>query len=170
MKARMKKLISISIPVFVLALLIVLGTALAEPARDPVTICGSNVDLTDPYGPFGDATLTIRGDTFSGTVRIGSLPPPAPQPEPTRDGLYLPAATHFFDFGDGNTLKMLGEEYLVATDEDKDVFTLHGNAEIIEATGVFEGVSGELRISATINRHEDVMEANFHANGVISGY
>ena len=167
MKARMKKLISISIPVLGLALLVVLGSALADgPARDPVTICGSEVDLNAPGGPLGDATLTIRGDTFSGTVRIGGEAPP----EPTRDGLYLPAATHFFDFGDGNTLKMLGEEYLVATDEDPLVFTLHGNAEIIEATGVFDGVSGELRISATINRNPDVMEANFHANGVVSGY
>jgi len=167
MKARMKKLISISIPVLALALLVVLGSALAGPARDPVTIYGSNVDLTAEGGPLGDATLTIRGDTFSGTVRIGGEAPP----EPTRDGLYYPAATHFFDFGKKvGTLKMLGEEYLVATDEDPLVFTLHGNAEIIEATGVFEGVSGELRISATINRHEDVMEANFHANGVVSGY
>ena len=167
MKARMKKLISISIPVVVLALLIVLGTALAgDPARDPVTICGSNVDLTDPDGPFGDATLTIRGNTFSGTVRIGGEAPP----EPTRDGLYLPAATHFFDFGDGNTLKTIGEEYLVATDEDPLVFTLHGNAEIIEKTGAFANVEGELRISATINRNPEVMQANFHANGVVSGY
>lgn len=166
MKARMKKMISISIPVLALALLVVLGSALAGPARDPVTICGSEVDLTAPGGPLGDATLTIRGDTFSGTVRIGGEAPP----EPTRDGLYLPAATHFFNFGDDGTLKMIGAEYLVATDEDPLVFTLHGNAEITEATGVFDGVSGELRISATINRNPDVMEANFQANGVVSGY
>ena len=166
MKARMKKLISISMPVVGLALLVVLGVALADgPARDPVTIYGSEVDL-NVSPPSGNATLTIRGDTFSGTVLVSGEAPP----EPTRDGLYLPAATHFFDFDNDGTLKTIGAEYLVATDEDPLVFTLHGNAEITEATGVFEGISGELRISATINRNPEVMEANFQANGVISGY
>ena len=169
MKARMKKLILISIPVVVLALLVVLGSALADgPARDPVSIYGSEVNVAAPGGPFGKATLTIRGEEFVGTVLILTG-----DREPRGDGEYAPAAKHVFTFTDENNeeiggLTTVGGEYIVPTDEDPLILNLHGDADITEATGVFEGVSGELRISAQIDLH--VFQANFHANGVVSGY
>lgn len=159
----MKKLTLISIPVVGLALLVVSGTALAA-ARDPVTIYGSNVDLTAPGGPFGEASFTIRDEEFVGTVLVTREAPP----EPKGDGIYLPAAVHFFDFGDGNTLTTIGAEYIVPTDEDPDVSTLHGDMRIREATGVFEGVSGELSVNGQIDY--GVMQANFESHGTISGY
>lgn len=163
MKAKMKKPTLISIPVAVLALLVILGIAFADgPARDPVTIYGSEVDLTAPGGPFGDATLTIRGEEFEGTVLVLTG-----DKEPRGDGFYAPAAKHFFDFGDDGTFTTVGAEYIVPSDEP-GVWIVQGDAEITEPTGVFEGVSGELRIIAKANYN--IMEANFQANGVVSGY
>jgi hypothetical protein len=159
MKARMKKLISIS--VLVLALLVVLGVALADSAQDPVTIYGSEVDLNTKCGK---ATLIIRDEEFVGTVLVSNEAPPVMR----GDRIYLPAAVHSFDFGDAGTLETIGEEFLQPTDKDSPVYSLHGNAEIRDATGCFTGVSGELRIYAEIDY--GVMQANFQANGVVSGY
>ncbi len=78
---------------------------------------------------------------------------------------------HIFDFGKKiGGFTTVGAEYIVPTDEDPLIWTVQGDAEITEPTGVFAGVSGELRIIAKVNWHEDVMEANFQANGVVSGY
>ena len=164
MKAKMKKLISISIPVFVLAMLVVLGVALADgPAQDPVTIYGSEVDLTAKKGPFGKATITIRGDEFVGTVLVLTG-----DTEPRGEGEYAPAAVHIFDFGKKiGGFTTVGAEYIVPSDEP-GVLIVQGDMDITEASGVFEGVSGELRVIAKINLN--IMEANFHANGVVSGY
>lgn len=114
-------------PVVVLALLVVLGVALMEPAHDPVSIYGSEVDLTAPDGPFGKATLTIRGDEFVGTVRVTREEVDGVRSVPKGDGEYVLAAKHFFDFGDGNTLTTIGGEYIVPTEEDPLVLTLHGD-------------------------------------------
>ena len=171
MTARMKKLTSISMLVVVLALLVVLGVVLTKgPVREPVTIYGSEVDLTAPGGTFGNATLTIRGDEFVGTVRVTREEVDGITSVPKGEGEYVLAAKHFFDFGDGNTLTTIGAEYIVPTEEDPLVFTPHGDMEITEATGLFEGLSGELRLNGQIDRNPDVMEATFHANGVVSGY
>lgn len=168
MKARTKKLTLISIPVLGLALLVVLGVALADegPAQDPVTIYGSEVDLTAKKGPFGKARLIIRDEEFEGTVLVLTG-----VREPRGEGYYAPAAKHIFDFGKKiGGFTTVGAEYIVPTDEDPLIWTVQGDAEITEPTGVFAGVSGELRIIAKVNWHEDVMEANFQANGVVSGY
>ena len=163
MKARMKRLTSISMPVVGLALLVVLGVALADgPAQDPVSIYGSEVDLNTKCGK---ATLIIRGEEFVGTVVVSNEAPPVWR----GDRLYLPAAVHFFDFGEEvGILTTIGEEFLQPKDKDSPVYSLHGDMRIREATGRFAGVSGELRVYAEIDY--GVMQANFHANGVVSGY
>ena len=167
MKTKMKKLISIKImPVLGLALLIVLGVALADSAQDPVTIYGSEVDLTAKKGPFGNATLTIRGEEFVGTVLVLTG-----DTEPRGDGLYAPAAVHIFDFGKKiGGFTTVGAEYIVPSDDEPGVWIVQGDMDITEASGVFEGVSGELRVIAKVNRNPDVLKANFQAKGVVSGY
>ena len=170
MKARMKKLISISMPMVGLALLVVLGVALAdEPARDPVTIYGSEVDLTASGGPFGNARFTIRDEEFVGTVLV--LTGDTEERGDEEDWwLYAPEAVHIFDFGVDGSFTTVGAEHLVPTDEDPLIWIVQGDMEITEASGVFEGVSGELRVIAKVNRHPDVLKANFQANGVVCGY
>lgn len=130
MKAKMKKLISIkSIPILALALLIVLGSALAA-GRDPVSISG----VVDLKTFTGTATVTIRGQQLTGTVAIIPLQPPVPKD----GGLYFPEVKHVFELDDGSTLTTTGEELAMPTDENPAISTLHGNMEITEGTGVFE--------------------------------
>jgi len=165
MKAKMKKLISIkSIPILALALLIVLGSALAA-GRDPVSISGQ-VTLAEEPPFFGEATVTIGGEELAGTVAVI----PMALPVPKDGGLYFPKVQHVFDFGDGNTLTTTGEELAMPTDENPAVATLHGNMEIIpeSGTGVFEGASGELRVNGQIDLPPISGQATFKANGAIS--
>jgi hypothetical protein len=158
MKAKMKKLISIkSIPILALALLVVLGSALAA-GRDPVTISGT-VDLTTFSG---SAAVTIGGGTLSCNVQVTPLQPPVPKD----GGLYFPEVQHVFTFEDGSTLTMTGEELAMPTDENPAIHTLHGNMEITSGTGVFEGASGELRVNGQMDWL--VEQATFESHGAIS--
>jgi len=161
MKARMKKLISIkSIPILALALLIVLGSALAA-GRDPVSISGQ-VTLTEVPPFFGTATVTIGGEELAGTVAVIPMAPPVPKD----GGLYFPEVKHVFELDDGSTLTTTGEELAMPTDENPAISTLHGNMEITGGTGVFGGASGELRVNGQMDW--SVGQATFNANGVIS--
>ena len=160
MKAKMKKLISIkSIPILALALLIVLGSALAD-GRDPVSISGV-VDLATFTGT---ATVTVGGEELTGSVAVIPLQDPVPKD----GGLYFPEVQHVFDFGDGNMLTTTGEELAMPTDENPAVSTLHGNMEIIPelGTGIFEGASGELRVNGQMDW--SVGQATFESHGAIS--
>ena len=158
MKTRMKKLISVkSMPVLALALLVLLGTALAA-GRDPVSISGT-VDLATFSGT---TTVTIGGEEISACVAVI----PMAEPEPKDGGLYFPVVQHVFTFDDGSILTTTGEELAMPTDENLAVWTLHGNMEIISGTGVFEGASGELRVNGQMDW--SVGQATFEANGTIS--
>ena len=157
MKARMKKLISIkSIPIFAIALLILLGTVWAV-GREPATISGE-VDL----GTFtGTATVTIGGEELYGSVAVIPMADPEPRPD---GGLYFPEVIHEFDFGDKGTLTTTGDEFVTPMGEN--VASLHGNMEITGGTGVFEGASGELRVNGQMDW--SVGQATFEARGAIS--
>jgi len=141
-----------------MALLIALGSALAEPAREPVSISG-DVNLATFSGT---ATVTIGGEQLVGSVQVTPLAPP----EPKDGGLYFPVVEHVFDFGGGSTLTTIGQELAMPTDENPAVHTLHGNMEITEGTGVFEGASGELRVNGQMDW--SVGQATFEAHGAIS--
>ena len=56
------------------------------------------------------------------------------------------------------------------TDENPAISTLHGNMEIIPelGTGIFEGVSGELRVNGQMDGL--LGEVPFESHGTISGY
>jgi len=159
MKAKMKKLISIkSISILALALLIVLGTALAA-GYDPVSISGE-VNL----GTFmGTATVTIGCDTFSGGVQVKPVGGMFPRPD---GGVDFPEVVHIFDFGDGSTLTTTGEEFAIPMGEKSAIWTLHGNMEITGGTGVFEDASGELRVNGQMDW--SIEQATFEAHGTIS--
>ena len=173
MKIKMKKLISIkSMPLFTLALLVFFGTALAA-SREPVSISGV-VNLSTFAGT---ATVTIADEELVGIVQVI----PVGGMVPKDGGLYFPVVEHWFMFPDAdNPMDILittGEEFIMPTDEDPTVSTLHGNMEIIpqsalpegpSATGKFEGVSGELRVNGKFNSPPG--KASFSANGAVFGY
>ncbi|MGD8501817.1 MAG: hypothetical protein PVJ86_14290 [Phycisphaerales bacterium] len=164
----MKKLTS-SKTMLALALLVVSGLALAA-GREPMTISGQ-VTLA-PQPPFsGAATVTIGDETLSGDVMVVPLAAPVPKD----GGLYFPVVEHWFTLEEENTLITTGEEFIMPTNEDPTVSTLHGNMTIIQqsadpegpsATGTFEGASGELRVSGKFNSPPG--KATFEARGVIS--
>ncbi len=147
MKARMKKLISIkSIPILSLALLIVLGTALADSEGDSVTGSGQvNVNLGTGSGQ-GTAILSIEGEKFEGSVMVTPMVPPVPKD----GGLYFPVVEHVFDFGDDNTLTTSGAEFAKPTDQP-GLYILDGYLNITDGTGDFDGASGEMSAHGQIH-------------------
>ncbi len=174
MKPKMKKLISIkSIPILALALLVVLGTALAA-GREPVSISGQ-VTLAEVPPFSGTATVTIGGEELQGSVTVV----PLAAPEDKDGGQYFPVVEHWFMFPDAENPTEIfittGEEFIMPTDEDQTISTLHGNMEIIpqsahpegpSATENFEAVSGELRVNGKFNSPPG--KATFEARGTIS--
>ncbi len=161
MKARMKKLISIkSIPILALALLVVLGSALADSEGDSVTGSG-DVQLYSPVYGKGSATLSIEGEKFEGLVEVYVLASPEEKP----DGLLFPEVKHIFNFGDDNTLTTIGEEFAKYTDQPP-LCVLEGNMNITEGTGEFDGAYGEMDVHGKIHLGEGW--ASFKVNGKIS--
>lgn len=160
MKTKMKKLISIkSILILALALLIVLGTALAA-SSEPMSISGE-VNL----GTFtGTATVTIGGEELDGSVIVIPAGGMFPRPD---GGLDFPEVIHIFDFGNENTLITTGAEFVTPMGEN--VASLHGNMEITDGTGVFKDASGELQVNGDMDFPPSPEgEATFKAHGVIS--
>ena len=158
MKTKTKKSISImSLPILALALLVVSGLALAA-GREPVSISGE-VDLTTFSGT---ATVSVGGEELEGTVAVIPLQNSVPKD----GGLYFPEVEHVFNLADGSTLITTGEELAMPTDENPAIYTLHGNMEIIDGTGVFDGASGELRVNGQMDW--SIGQATFNANGAIS--
>jgi len=158
MKTRIKKLISVkSMPVLALALLVLLGTALAA-SRDPVSGSG-NV-----FGFVGSATFTVGDETFEGSVAVI----PLEEPVVSADGVfYFPAVQHTFEFDDESTLITVGEEVAEPKNDKPGEYTLNGYMDITEATMNLEGISGRLRVHGTIT-DLFVGEASFEIHGVIS--
>ena len=163
MKAKMKKLISIkSIPILTLALLVVLGSALAD-GRDPVSGSGTALlDLAPPPGATGTATLTIGGGEpvqASFTLTMSSMA--------WKDGVLHITATHIFTLTGGTfttTDKGIGEP----TDEN-GLLTLNENLTITGGTGVYEGACGELRVHGQVQFIDDTTaNVSFDIRGAIS--
>jgi len=155
MKAKMKKLISIkSIPILALALLIVLGTALAESEGDSVTGSGEvSANLESGIGE-GTAILSIEGEKFEGTVTV-TIPP------------NLCDIIHEFVFEEG-TFTTIGDEVMKPAD-DPGVFVLNGDMNITGGTGDFEGASGKMSVHGKLQfTSETTADVSFKVNGTIS--
>jgi len=158
MKAKMKRLTLISMPVFALALLVILGTALAA-GRDPVSGSGN---VTYFAGP---ATLTIGDETFEGNVVVTPTAPPEFRPSGV---IYFPAVQHVFSFGDQNenTFTTIGKEVAVPIGTS-GAYILSGYMTITEGTGVFADASGEMSVQGEIT-DLNAGKASFEVHGAIS--
>ncbi len=158
MKTRMKKLISIkSMTALSLALLIVLGTAMAESEGDSVT--GSGLVTANLATGIGDGTaiLSIEGERVEGIVEVNVFPNP--------DGTFW--VIHKFDFGEDNTLSTEGTEVMKSAD-DPGLLVLSGDMNVTEGTGYFDGASGELNVHGKVQITEFPLAiVSFKVNGTI---
>ena len=143
---------------FALALLIVLGTALAESEGDSVTGSGKvAADLVAGIAE-GTAILSVEGEKFEGTVTV-IVPPPT-------NGAFI-GVVHEFKFGE-STLATIGDEIMKPAD-DPGMFVLNGNMNITDGTGDFLGASGQMSVHGKLKFTSDTTaDVSFNVNGVIS--
>jgi hypothetical protein len=157
----MKKLtIKWTIPALTLALLIVLSTALAEPAADPVSGSGSSEAINE-FQFEGSATLVIRGQVKSAELLVTVLAPPVI----SEDGVQHVVASHTFTFADGSITT--SDMEIAEPTETPGLYTLNANMTVISGTGVYEGVSGHFTAHGTID-FRALPTAEFKIVGVIS--
>ena len=167
MRNKMKKLISIkSVPLFALALLIVLGTALAESEGDSVTGSG-NVEFKAFEFPFltleGPTTLSIEGEKSQGTVTVTVN---VTQVEPGEGGvLNYYGVIHEFVFEDGS-FTTIGDEVAKPTDQP-GLSILSGYMNITDGIGDLLGASGEMSVHGRMDESGDIPKASFKVNGRI---
>ena len=161
MKTRMKNMTSKwAMPIIGLALLIVLSTALAEPARDPVSGSGSSSAINE-YQFAGSATLVIRGQEKSAELLVTVLEPP----RISDDGVHHVVATHTFTFADGSITT--SDKEVAEPTETLGLYTLNATMNVVSGTGIYEGVSGRLTAHGTID-FRAVPAADFEIAGAIS--
>jgi hypothetical protein len=160
MKAKMKKLISIkSIPILTLALLIVLGTALAA-GRDPVFGSGTAELNLVTGAAVGQADINIGDTTLSAEVFVQLT-----SQIPGDDGALHATATHTFVFPNGSI-----------TTTDKGVIdtdgTLNEHLMIVSGTGDFANSSGELTVHGQVQfpalEDPPIAHVSYNIRGVIS--
>jgi hypothetical protein len=162
MKTRMKKLISIkSVPLFALALLIVLGTAIADSEGDSVTGSGS-VTATSEGTFVGPVTLSIEGEKFEGLVTVIPAGGMSQRPD---GGWDFPGVIHQFIFEEGGGFNTLGDEIAKPTGQP-GLYILDGYMNVTGGTGAFLGASGEMNVHGQIHLVEGW--ASFKINGTIS--
>ena len=163
MKLRMKKLISIrNIAVLAMALLIVLGSALAEPARDPVSGYGLSVlDLSTGQSS-GNVTLFVRGEELLADLSVTDVVMVF-----SDEGVMHATALSTLDFGGGSTLTT--EDKIVAEPSGPISFTVNEALTIISGTGAYEGASGKLSVHGQMQFVEPPFaKVSFEICGVIS--
>jgi len=147
-------------PVLALVVLVVLSTALAGPARDPVSGWGASSAISD-FQFAGSATLVIRGQEKSADLLVTVLAPP----RISDDGVQHVMATHTFTFSDGS---FTTSDMEIAEPTDiPGLYTINANMKIVSGTGVYEGISGHLSAHGTID-FRAVPTADFELRGSIS--
>lgn len=160
MTSRMKKMTSKrAVPVISLALLIVLSTALAEPAADPVSGKGSSSAINE-YQFAGSATLVIRGQEKSAELLVTLLGLTV-----NDEGVQHVVATHTFTFADGSITT--SDKEVAEPTTTPGLYTLNANMNIVSGTGGYEGASGRLTAHGTID-FRALPTAEFEIIGVIS--
>ncbi len=163
MTARIKKMTSIkSVPVLALALMVVLGVALAEPASDPVSGSGSSSAINE-YQFAGTVTLVIQGQEKTADLLVTLLE----EPRESDEGVLHVVATHALTFADGSITT--SDKEIAEPTSTPGLYTLNANMKVVSGTGVYEGVSGHLAAHGTIDfRPLPVPAAEFEIRGSIS--
>ena len=128
-------------PVLALVLLVVLGSALAKPARDPVSGYGSSVLnlATQPPSSTGTVTFFIRGEELTADLSVTVLTMTF-----SDEGVLHATALSTLDFGCGDTFTT--KDKIVGEPAGPGLSTVNESLKIIRGTGAYEGASGHLSI------------------------
>jgi hypothetical protein len=163
MRNKTKKLTSIRLmPVLALALLVVLGSALAEPARNPVCGFGSSVLNLATGESSGQVTLFVRGEELLADLSVTDVVMVF-----SDEGVMHATALSTLDFGDGNTLTT--EDKIVAEPAGPGLFTVNEALTIISGTGAYEGARGRLSVHGQMQFvSETEAVVTYEVRGVIS--
>ena len=165
MKLKMKKPVSIRyIAVLAMALLIVLGSALAEPARDPVSGYGSSEFIMAPPPPTSTGTVTffIRGEELIADLNVTVLTMTF-----SDEGVLHATALSTLDFGGGDTFTTTDK--IVGEPAGPGLYTVNEALTIISGTGAYEGATGHLSIHGQMQFvSETEAVVTYEVRGVIS--
>ncbi|MHC4309655.1 MAG: hypothetical protein ACYS3N_09675 [Planctomycetota bacterium] len=146
MKTKLKKLISkkmIIVPALVL--LVVLGSALAKSARDPVVGSGQADAYMDLGYAVGTANIAIRGLPQPQATVVVTLGPPRYSDE----GVLHATSSHIFYFGSGNSFttedKVIGDPT-----STPGLLRLNETLRIVSGAGIFAGATGNLTVHGSL--------------------
>jgi hypothetical protein len=142
MKPKIKSML-----VFAVVFIIVLSSAMAKPAKDPVSGSGSTV-LSDPGPPLvftGTATLVIRGQQKLADLTVTVLGITI-----SDEGVQHVVATHTFAFSDGSSITTSDKEVAEPT-AVPGLYIINANMKVVSGTGVYDGASGHLSAHGTID-------------------
>ena len=143
-----------------LAVLAFLSTALAGPAKDPVSGWGASSAIND-YQFAGTAALVVRGQMRSAELLVTVLGPP----RISNDGVQHVVATHTFTFDDGSFTT--SDKEIAEPTDIPGLYTINANMKVVSGTGVYEGISGHLAAHGTID-FSGIPAAEFELRGSIS--
>jgi hypothetical protein len=164
MKSRMKKMTSKwAVPLIGVALLIVLSTALAETAQDPVSGHGESVLNFVTGHASGSGILSIRGEELAASIEVQLLG----YPVETEDGTLHGNVMHTFIFANGS----ITTNDKAVLDPVEGGFIMNERVTIISGTGDFANVSGKLTVHGQVMFTSQTMaNVSYDIHGVISGY
>jgi hypothetical protein len=164
MKSGIKRVTSIrTIPLLVVAVLVVIGTVFAGPAKDPVSGCGeTKLDFDTGYAS-GEGTLNIRHTELAVKIKVQLLGPPAEGD----DGTLHADVMHVFTFANGE----ITTNDKAVMDPTEGGFVLNERMAIVEGTGDFAGVSGKLTVHGLVMFTTETMaDVSYELHGTIAGY
>jgi|GEM_PF-6897990 len=171
MKSRVQNLVTVkSLALFVLAttVLVLLGTAVAQPARDPVSGTGSSELVTTSPPPAGaimqfagSIDLLVRGEatTVDLVVNVFSI-------VENEEGVQHVTASHVLTFDDGSTITTSDKEVAEPTDVP-GLYVLNGNLKVVSGTGVYAGAAGHFTAHGTMD-FRALPIASFEIRGAVS--
>jgi hypothetical protein len=156
MKPRMKNLLVLTV-----VFMVVLSSAIAKPAKDPVSGYGSSSAISD-YQFAGTVTLIIRGQMKTADLLVTLL-----ELRVSDDGVQHVIATHTFTFTDGSGSFTTSDKEVAVPTDIPGLYTLNANMKIVSGTGAYQGASGHLTAHGTID-FRALPAADFDLKGSIS--
>ena len=141
MKTKLQQLTTkslISVPALIL--LVVLGSALAKPARSPVVGSGEAVVDMASGSAIGLVNISIRGVQMQADVVVDII-----DSYFSDDGVLHGISTHTFFFGNGNTFTT--EDRVVADPTSTPgLYRLNEKLRVVSGTGIFQDAVGNLTV------------------------
>ena len=136
--------------------------AISAAAADNTTGSGATLAISETQFA-GTARLNICGQEKSADLLVTVVEPPIVD----ANGVHHVKAMHEFTFADGSSITTSDQE--VATPiATPGLYTLTAEMQVVLGTGIFEGVSGHLVATGTINFASAPPEAEFDLSGTVT--